>query len=226
LGDVLQMPRELRDAQAELTRYLETVGSEPVPEPSRTASRFTSAMKTGARLHQGAAPPPAEAVTTWRISPILNELLRRKTITEPEYEAAHRFLRDCYLGMQESAGGSSYAERGSASAKSADDRETRRVHHKREFMKAFQALDPVFHPALAWLIGTLTSGMPLAALGSYRASHLGTQTQSARGGEMLSMTCLFLCRHYGIKHPLDVIEDLSKLSAMLESYKQAQIGAS
>lgn len=218
MSNVVQLPRELRDAQAELTRYLESQGPQPVT-PSATAQKLASALAEGRKLHKADGPPDEGFVTTWRLSPILNELLRRKTIIEPEYEAASRFLRDCYLGMQNGPKGSSYSERAGASASATEDRETRRVHHKREFLRAFEALDPVFHPALAWLIGSLGAGMPLAALGAYRARHLGTNTQSARGGEMLSLTCLFLCRHYGITHPLDVVEDLERLSRLLLEYK-------
>jgi hypothetical protein len=217
LGNVVNLPRamtvrEVEVAATELQRYLE---STPPADSSEFRQRFDAAHGAG-KVHESQVPAAVE-VNTWRLSPALNELLRRETIIQPEYDAASRFLKDCFLGMQpEGPKASSYGgSTGSSSYTATEDRETRRVHHKNEFIKAWQALDAVHHPALAWLIGTLGKGAALAALGAYWSPHLGKQTQSARGGATLAMACLFLCRHYRIKHPLDVIESLERLTAKL-----------
>lgn len=205
--------REIGEAQAELQRYLESTPS-PAGDDSEFKRRYDAAKAEG-RVHRIETPAPE--VDTWRLSPQLNELLRRETIIQPEYDAAMRFLRDCFLGMQaEGPKAPSYGAGGSGGAfNPTEERETRRLHHRQAFIQAWEALDATHHPALAWLIGTLGKGAPLAALGHHWAPHLGKQTQSARGGAHLAMACLFLCRHYKIKHPLDVIESLERLSAKL-----------
>ena len=212
MSNVVRLPRELKAAQTELQRYLE---STPADGRSDFRERFDHAMAKGAKLHTSAAASEDFKVDTWRLSPKLNDLLQRKTIVQPEYEAGARFLRDCFLGMHEGVKTTNYTGAGLVGASAAEERETRRLHHKREFMKAWESLDPIHHPALAWLIATLGKGVPLEALGAHWSPHLGKQTQSARGGAHLAMALLLLCRHYSIKHPLDIIESLEKLSAKL-----------
>lgn len=150
----------------------------------------------------------------WRISPILDELKRRGTVSAEEYRAAQRFLQDYFLGLYAGPRGSSYRERGSPGAGDALDHETRRIHHAREAQKAIIAVDKIYHAAIAWLIASLGEGLPLSALGAHYAPSLGTQTQSARGGQALAFACIQLCRFYGMQHRLDIerrIGDLSKL---------------
>ena len=210
MTNVIDIKRELDGVERELARYLEH--REPSP-PSETATRLADALQNGHRLlHSPEAADPA-TVTTWRISPALDELRRRKTISAQEYAAASKFLRDYYLGLYAGPKTSNFAAGGGSAQPG--DRETRRVHHAREVEKAMRSVDPIYHPALAWLIASLGPGVPLAALGAYYAPDLGTQTQSARGGQALALCCLFLCRHYGMDHSLDVDRQIEHLSRML-----------
>lgn len=66
----------------------------------------------------------------WRISPILQELKRRKTLEEPEYLAACRFLREYYLGVYAGPKAFGYREKTSPSAESSDFL-TQRIHYAR-----------------------------------------------------------------------------------------------
>ena len=174
-----------------------------------TAERHFKALEAGQEVRERGEGEERH----WRISPILDELKRRGTLSAEEYRAAQRFLKDYFLGMYAGPRGSSYRERGSPGADESDH-ETRRIHHAREAQKALKAIDPMYFPAMAWLIASLGEGMPLSALGAHYAPTLGVQTQSARGGQALAFACIHLCRHYGMQHRLDVerrIGDLSKL---------------
>lgn len=151
----------------------------------------------------------------WRISPILQELKRRKTLEEPEYLAACRFLREYYLGVYAGPKAFGYREKTSPSAESSDYL-TQRIHYARETEKAIACVDPFFYEALRWLVSTLGEPTPLSSLGAYYAPRLGLQTQSARGGQVLATLCAYLCRHYGIAHRLaDIERRITSLSQIL-----------
>lgn len=212
MGEVVTIPRAVREIQHELERYLESAGpaqgTGPTPERLRKPDMDDSELKVSIAVGEG------DTVATWRISPSLNGLLQRRTITPQEFNAAQRFLRDYFLGMYAGPASSRYAER-SGPSHGDTDRETRRVHHAREVQKAMRAVDQVYQPALAWLIASLGEAPPLQVLGSYYARDLGSQTQSARGGQVLSLCCMMLCRHYGMDHPLDLDKRIAGLSQKL-----------
>lgn len=151
----------------------------------------------------------------WRISPILQELKRRKTLEEPEYFAACRFLREYYLGVYAGPKAFGYREKTSPSAESSDYL-TQRIHYARETERAIAIIDPFFYEALRWLVSTLGEPTPLSSLGAHYAPRLGLQTQSARGGQVLATLCAYLCRHYGIAHRLtDIERRITSLSQVL-----------
>lgn len=151
----------------------------------------------------------------WQISPVLQELKRRKTITVEEHAAACRFLREYYLGLYASPKAFGYSERVSRSAGPASDYETQRIHYAVETKRAILSVDPVYRRALEWLVGTLGDGSPLSALGAHYAPGLGLQTQSARGGQVLALLCAMLCRHYGIAHRLTNEQRITSLALAL-----------
>jgi hypothetical protein len=151
----------------------------------------------------------------WRISPILQELKRRKTITSADHAAACRFLREYYLGLYASPRAFGYSEKTSRSANGSSEYEIQRVHYARETERAILSVDPIYHRALQWLVATLGDGAPLAELGRHYAPDLGTQTQSARGGQVLALLCAMLCRHYGIEHRLTSAQRINSLAQIL-----------
>jgi hypothetical protein len=157
----------------------------------------------------------------WRISPVLQELKRRKTITVEEHAAAGRFLREYYLGLYAGPKAFGYSEKTSRSANGSQDYLTQRIHYARETERAIASLDPVYYPALQWLVATLGDGAPLAKLGEHYAPSLGSQTQSARGGQVLALLCAMLCRHYGIHHRLTLEDRITSLSQILLTQQQA-----
>src|SRR5690606_29811693 len=126
----------------------------PTPERLKKPDMDGSELRASVSITEG------NTVTTWRISPSLNGLLQRRTITNQEFQAAQRFLRDYFLGMYAGPASARYAER-TGPSHSDVDRETRLVHHAREVQKAMRAVDQIYQPALAWLIASLGEAPPL-----------------------------------------------------------------
>lgn len=179
----------------------------PTPERVRQAqARQQSVISTSNNADE-------DDISTWKIAPALDDLLRRGTIEQEEYQAAMKFLRHYYLGIYVGPRTSSFRERVNGAAPV--DRDTRRVHYAREVEKAILAVDPMFHRALAWMISSLGEGWPLRVLGEHYAPNLGAQTQSARGGQALATACAMLCRHYGMQHRLNIEKRLSELAQFL-----------
>lgn len=219
MGEVVKLPREIRAIAHELERYLESVGPAKDDHTGPTPERLKKPDMDGAVLRASVAVGEDDTITTWRISPRLNDLLRRRTITNQEFQAAQRFLRDYFLGMYAGPATSRYAER-TGPSHNETDRETRRLHHAREWEKAARSLDRVYQPVLAWLVKSLGDGASLEVLGSYYAPGLGSQTQAARGGQVLALCCMMLCRHYGMEHPLDLDKRIAGLSKVLIEVKR------
>lgn len=188
----------------------EVLGEAIEPTPER--------LNQARRRQQTVAVPASEVIDeeeiiSWRISPTIDDLLRRGTIEKPEHAAAMKFLRHYYLGEYVGPRTSSFKER--INGGNTVDRETSRVHYSREVRKAIMAVDPMFHQALAWMIASLGEGWPLKVLGEHYAPGLGAQTQSARGGQALASACAMLCRHYGMQHRLTIEQRLGELSRFL-----------
>ena len=151
----------------------------------------------------------------WRISPVLDELKRRKTLTSEEHAAACRFLREYYLGVIVSVGPRAQRYEPSSRGANMADPVAEKIHFAQETERAILAIDPLYYPALKWLVGTLGEGKPLSSLGDDYAPGLGAQTQSARCGAALALLCATLCRHYGIVHRLTAAQRIESLSRIL-----------
>lgn len=150
----------------------------------------------------------------WRISPVLDELKRRKTLTSEEHAAACRFLREYYLGVIVTVGPRGQRYEPSSRGANMADPVAEKIHYAQQTERAICAIDPLYYPALRWLVATLGDGKPLSSLGDHYAPGLGAQTQSARCGAAVALLCASLCRHYGIKHRLTLevrIESLSRI---------------
>jgi hypothetical protein len=198
---------EFERAKSQLESHLARPGQGVETAP--TAQRAGKAAALGENV---TSRTNADGEVTWRISPALEELKRRGTLTAEEHRAAQQFLQDYFLGQYAGPKTSGYRERTSGSAADASDYEVRRVHHAREAQRAIQAVDKMYWPAIAWLMASLGDGLPLSALGAHYAPHLGAQTQSARGGQVLAFCCVLLCRHYGLQHRLNVQRRIDELS--------------
>jgi hypothetical protein len=185
--------------------------AEPTPE------RMAQAMLAGEQL---ASRGTGEA-RRWRVSPVLDELKRRKTIDEVMHRAACRFLEDYYLGhypQQKSVG---YGERTSRSANAASPEDTR-LHYFREWQRACAAVaDPMFDVVLRWVLSQLSGTLPLscAQMTQRYAPGLGHQTAAARCGMVLSLFCAKLAQHYGMQHELMIDSCVDELSRLMQRFK-------
>ena len=150
----------------------------------------------------------------WRISPVLDELKRRKTLTTEEHAAACRFLREYYLGVIVQVGPRGQRYEPTSRGANMADPVAEKISYAQQTERAILAIDPLYYPALRWLVGTLGDGKPLSSLGEHYAPGLGAQTQSARCGAAVALLCAQLCRFYGIRHRLTLearIENLSRI---------------
>jgi hypothetical protein len=201
LGNIFQIRQNIAHELENWVALQDATAPEP---PQRPAERPRAAV---------ARSQPAEP--RWRISPILDELKRRKTLTVEEHAAACRFLREYYLGLIAVIGPRTQRyERSSASANGYDP-VAEKIHYAKETERAIMTIDPMYYPALKWLVGTLGEGRPLSSLGEDYAPGLGAQTQSARCGAAVALLCACLCRHYGIQHRLTVEQRIESLSRVL-----------
>jgi hypothetical protein len=158
----------------------------------------------------------------WRISPVLQELKRRKTISSDSHAAFCRFLREYYLGLYASPKAFGYREKTSPGANGSADYLTQRIHYARETERAILAVPPIFKLALEWVVSTLGESAPLSTLGQHYAPNLGAQTQSAKAGMVLELMGAELCQHYGISHHLiDTRGRISTLAQLLLEHEQA-----
>lgn len=193
-----------RGIESELANWV-ALQEQPAPEPRQ---KPTDRGRTAASRFQPAEP-------RWRISPALDELKRRKTLTTEEHAAACRFLREYYLGLIANIGPKAQRyERSSASANGYDP-VAEKIDSARKTEQAILAIDPLYYPALRWLVSTLGEGRPLSSLGDDYAPGLGAQTQSARAGAAVALLCACLCRHYGITHRLTIENRIENLSRVL-----------
>ena len=162
--------------------------------------------------------PAARSKSTehrWRISPVLDELKRRRTLTTEEHAAASRFLRELYIGLYSDPGPKSQQYDRSARSANGYDPVLEKIHYAKETEKAILSIDTMYYPALRWLVGTLGDGQPLSSLGEHYAPGLGAQTKSARCGAAVALLCAQLCRFYGISHRLTVEQRIESLSRFL-----------
>jgi hypothetical protein len=209
--------REKTDEQhrIELQTYLTRRGPGD-EEHAPTPERVTKAKASGEIIRANVIYTEAGFPTGkfyWSITPVIDELKRRGTITEEEYEAAFRFMRHWHNGIHRGAPTSKISPRYDGEVADLTPTE-RRWHYAGMARKAAQSVDPMLHPALAWLVRAMGDPLPLTALGAYYAPEKGTQTQSSQGAMVLRLTCAKLCDFYGIRHSFSQ-QRVAKLSEIL-----------
>lgn len=148
----------------------------------------------------------------WSITPVIDDLKRRGTITEEEYDAAFRFMRHWHNGMHKGPPGAKLTPRHDGVSSDMTPTE-RQWHYAGMAKRAFNSVDPLLQPALAWLIRSMGDPLPLQSLGAHYAPTKGAQTQSSQGAMVLRLACVKLCDFYGINHQFSQrrIEKLSEV---------------
>jgi hypothetical protein len=150
------------------------------------------------------------------ISPVLKELKRRNTIDHDEYHAALQFTRDFYGSKFPGPTAVKYKERvdGGTGRYIESDHV---IACRQRFHRAWDAVDPILHAALAWLCVSIGDTQPLSKLGSIYCPDRPTNTQSTRGADALRFALSILCRFYGINHKWARLSESAKsIVAMLD----------
>ena len=185
----------------ELTTYLERrgPGSEDfAPTPERIAKARHAGQKiTPTIIHTETGFHTGQFY--WRITPVIDELEKRGTLTNEEWSAACRYMRH-YAGSRHKGPATSklmpYYDRGFQSLDPAE----RAVAMGQARSLAEKAVHPLFRPALRWLEAAAEDEWPLWKLGEMYYPHLSRSAQSAKASAVLHFTLAMLCDHYGIGH--------------------------
>lgn len=208
--------RERTDEQhrIELQTYLTRRGPGN-EEHAPTPERLSHAKAVGETVRANVIYTEAGFPTSnfyWSITPVIDELRRRGTLTQEEYDGAFRFMRYWHNGMHKGAPSSKLAPRYDGVTSDMTPTE-RQWHYAGMAKRAFNAVDPLLQPALAWLIRAMGDPLPLQALGAHYAPKKGSQTQSSQGAMVLRLASCKLCDHFGIDHSLSQrrIERLSEV---------------
>ena len=203
-ASVKRKPKRADNLQhtAELEHYLSKRGPgdewhAPTPERIRKAADVGEIIKATI-IHGENGFPTANFY--WAITPVIDELRRRGTLTEEEHNAAFQFMRHWHNGMHRGASTSKITPRCDGSVADLSPTE-RQWHYATLARKAFNAVDPILQPGLAWLIRSMGDAVPLKTLGAYYAPDKGAQTQSSQGAMALRLSCAALCKHYSMPHP-------------------------
>jgi hypothetical protein len=195
--------RKLDNAQhtGELTTYLARRGPgdedfAPTPERLRRA-RDGDQKITPTIIHTEAGFPTGQFY--WRITPVIDELEKRGTLTNEEWTAATRYMR-YYAGSRHKGPATSklmpYYDRGFQSLDPAE----RAVAMGQARSQAEKAVHPFFRPSLRWLEAAAEDEWPLWRLGEMYYPHLSRSAQSAKASVVLHFTLAMLADHFGIGH--------------------------
>jgi len=184
----------------DLARYLTRRGpgeEEHAPTPQRL-SRAAEAGNavTACVIHNDKGFPTDDF--RWEITPVLDRLEARGTLTADEYDVALRYMRH-YAGSR---------QKGPATAKYLPSYETsflglepteRAVAYGQARAKAEAAVHPDMRLCLRWLEAAAADEWPLWRLGEMYYPAEPRATQSARAPAILHFTLSMLARHYGCR---------------------------
>jgi hypothetical protein len=183
----------------QLTTYLERRGpGDEGPTPERLAKARANGHSVKPHIIHTEAGFPTGSFY-WAITPVIDELEKRGTITNEEWSAACRYMRH-YAGSRHKGPATSklmpYYDRGFQSLDPAE----RAVAFGQARALAEKAVHPFFRQALRWLEAAAEDEWPLWHLGAMYYPHLSRSQQSAKAPVVLHFTLAMLADHYGIGH--------------------------
>lgn len=147
----------------------------------------------------------ATGVYSWRITPIIDSLLKRGTLDGTEYDAALRYMRH-YAGSRHKGPPTSrflpHYDRGFQEMTPAE----RAIAMGQARAKAESIVHPFFRPCLRWLESAAEDETPLWQLGATYYPHLSKSAQSAKAPVILHFTLAMLADHYGLSHRFSYTE--------------------
>ena len=187
------------------------------PTPERVTRARQAGHRVNAKLiHTESGFPTANYY--WRITPVLDNLERRGTITNEEYHAALRYMRH-YAGSRHKGPATSkflpHYDSGYRNLGPAD----RAVAMGQARTRAESAVHPMFHPVLRWLEAAAEDELPLWQLGAAYYPGVSQQTQGVRAVTILHFGLAMLADHYQTGHRFsqsDVEEAIETIRLTLE----------
>ena len=185
----------------ELEQYLSRRGpgqEDGAPTPERVKRARQSGQQVRANIiHTESGLPTGNYY--WRITPVLDNLERRGTITREEYNAALRYMRH-YAGSRHKGPATSgflpFYDSGFQNMGPAD----RAVAMGQARTRAESAVHEMFQPVLRWLEAAAEDELPLWKLGAAYYPEASQQTQGVRAVPILHFGLAMLAQHYETGH--------------------------
>src|SRR4030067_231410 len=200
-----QETKRIEDLARSLTRR-GPGGDEYAPTPERVVKAHAVNGRTAVRahvIHDDAGFPTPEHY--WQLTPVLDTLEKRGTLTHEEWDTACRYMRH-YAGSR---------HKGPATAKYLPSYDTgyrdmepaeRAMAMGQARAKAEAAVHPIMRPCLRWLEAAAEDELPLWRLGQMFSPDAPQATQSARAPAILHVTLSMLAAHYGCNARFTVSE--------------------
>jgi hypothetical protein len=185
----------------ELSRYLERRGPgdewhAPTPERVEHAKQAERPIKPNIILTDKGN---ATGHYTWQITPIMDELRKRGTISDDEWGAGVRYMRH-YAGSRHKGPATArllpFYDRGFQEMTPPE----RAVAFGQARTRAEAAVHPLFRPVLRWLERAAEDEWPLWKLGEAYYPMLSRSQQSAKASSILHFGLAMLADHYGSNH--------------------------
>lgn len=185
----------------ELSRYLERRGPgdewhAPTPERVARAREAGNSIRPDIILTEKGNPTGHFA---WHITPVVDELHKRGTLTDDEWAAAVRYMRH-YAGSRHKGPATSkllpHYDRGFQELAPPE----RAIAMGQSRTRAEAAVHPLFRPCLRWLERAAEDEWPLWKLGEAYYPALSRPQQSAKAPGILHFCLAMLAEHYGIGH--------------------------
>lgn len=195
------------------------VGADNEPTPERVAKAKICGNKIVARVHHDANGFPT-ASYHWEITPTIDKLLQRGTITGTEWSVALRYMRH-YAGSRHKGPESSRILPKCDASFSGMEPAERATAYGQAIARARQATPTFFWPVLRWLELAAEDEQPLFALGAWYFPQAAQATQAAKGGAYLNAALAFLAAHYEMPSRFKIVENgtLIKISAEIEELR-------
>lgn len=191
-------PQTVDQHVKELECYLQKRGpvDENGPTPERIAQSGGQKLRVNVLRNQSGLPT---ADFNWRVSPIIDELEKRGTIDNHDWQVATRYMRH-YVGSHGKGPATAkflpYYDKGFQQMEPNE----RAISFGQEIRRARRAVHEILHPALDWLEIACADEQPLWMLGEKYYPHLSKSQQSAKASVILHFAIGMLASHYGMDH--------------------------
>lgn len=188
----------VREYQKGLTRRGPQSHEKNGPTPERIRHARRAGGKLNAHLIRDERGLPTQG-HRWRITPVLDVLEKRGSISSEEYQAALRYMRHYAGSRHKGPQTAKLMPRYDGGMQDMEPAE-RAMAMGQARAKAESAVHRLFRPVLRWLEAAAEDELPLWRLGQYYYPDSPRQTQSNRAVPILHFTLAMLSEHYEKDH--------------------------